>query len=42
MTKIDPTVTPASGGVKDHNALYVLAGSVAFIIIAFVIVFALR
>jgi len=42
MTKIARTETEASGGVKDHNVRYVLGGSVAFVVIAMIIVFALR
>jgi hypothetical protein len=40
--KIFRTSTEASGGVKDHNVRYVLAGSLAFVVVAFVIIFALR
>jgi hypothetical protein len=40
--KIFRTPTEASGGVKDHNVRYVLAGSLAFVVLAFVIIFALR
>jgi hypothetical protein len=42
MTKIGRTETEASGGVKDHNVRYVLGGSVAFVVLAMIIIFALR
>jgi ABC-type proline/glycine betaine transport system permease subunit len=42
MTKIVRTATQATGGVKDHNVRYVLAGSLAFVVIALIIIFALR
>jgi len=42
MTKIARTEREVSGGVKDHNVRYVLGGSIAFVVIAMIIVFALR
>jgi ABC-type proline/glycine betaine transport system permease subunit len=42
MAKIVLSETQASGGVKDHNVRYVLAGSVAFVVLALIIIFAVR
>jgi hypothetical protein len=42
MTKIVRTETEASGGVRDHNVRYVLGGSIAFVVLAMIIIFALR
>ena len=42
MKKIVRTEIQASGGVKDHNVRYVLGGSVAFVVLAMIIIFALR
>ena len=42
MAKIERTEVEASGGVKGHNVRYVLFGSTVFVIVAFVIIFALR
>jgi ABC-type proline/glycine betaine transport system permease subunit len=38
MTKIVRTATQATSGVKDHNVRYVLAGSLAFVVIALIII----
>jgi hypothetical protein len=40
--KISRTATEASGGVKGHNVIFVLGGSVTFIIIAFSLILFLR
>jgi hypothetical protein len=42
MTKIERTETEASGGVKGHNVRYVLFSSIAFVVVALVIILALR
>ena len=42
MAKIVRTEIEASGGVKDHNVRYVLGVSIAFIVFAMIIIFALR
>jgi hypothetical protein len=42
VTKIVRAEIEASGGAKDHSARYVLLGSIAFIAVAVIIVFALR